>query len=85
MKRIYKIKIEELLQRVVEIEAENVNDAISKMCRRLHHPPRGARGADSPAFAGEGYKVVVPTVAAASAGIPHPLPLQLSKTGQVQP
>ena len=34
----------------------------------LHHAPRGARGADSPAFAGEGYKVVVPTVAAASAG-----------------
>jgi hypothetical protein len=36
--------------------------------RRLHHAPGGARGADSPAFAGEGYKVVVPTVAAASAG-----------------
>ena len=34
----------------------------------LHHAPGGARGADSPAFAGEGYKVVVPTVAAASAG-----------------
>lgn len=30
MKRIYKIEIEELLQRVVEIEAENVNEAISK-------------------------------------------------------
>ena len=30
MKKIYKIEIEELLQRVVEIEAENVNDAISK-------------------------------------------------------
>ena len=28
MKRIYKIEIEELLQRVVEIEAENVNEAI---------------------------------------------------------
>jgi hypothetical protein len=34
----------------------------------FHHAPGGARGADSPAFAGEGYKVVVPTVAAASAG-----------------
>ncbi len=34
----------------------------------LHHAPGGARGADSPAFAGEGYKVVVPTVAATSAG-----------------
>ena len=36
----------------------------------LFHPcgRAGARGADSPAFAGEGYKVVVPTVAAASAG-----------------
>ena len=34
----------------------------------LHHAPGGARGADSTAFAGEGYKVVVPTVAAASAG-----------------
>ena len=41
---------------------------VAQVCRRLHHPPRGARGADSPAFAGEGYKVVVPTVAAASAG-----------------
>ena len=30
MKRIYKIEIDELLQRVVEIEAENVNEAISK-------------------------------------------------------
>lgn len=30
MKRIYRIEIEELLQRVVEIEAENVNEAISK-------------------------------------------------------
>ena len=30
MKRIYKIEIEELLQRVVEIEAENVNESISK-------------------------------------------------------
>lgn len=30
MKRIYKIEIEELLQRVVEIEAENVNEAICK-------------------------------------------------------
>jgi hypothetical protein len=29
--------------------------------RRLHHAPGGARGADSPAFAGEGYKVVVPS------------------------
>ena len=28
MKRIYKIEIEELLQRVVEIEAENVNEAV---------------------------------------------------------
>lgn len=28
MKRIYKIEIEKLLQRVVEIEAENVNEAI---------------------------------------------------------
>ena len=28
MKRIYKIEIEELLQKVVEIEAENVNEAI---------------------------------------------------------
>ena len=28
MKRIYKIEIEELLQRVVEIESENVNEAI---------------------------------------------------------
>ena len=28
MKRIYKIEIEELLQRVVEIKAENVNEAI---------------------------------------------------------
>lgn len=28
MKRIYKIEIEELLQRVVEIEIENVNEAI---------------------------------------------------------
>ena len=28
MKRIYKIEIEELLQRVIEIEAENVNEAI---------------------------------------------------------
>ncbi len=28
MKRIYKIEIEELLQRVVEIETENVNEAI---------------------------------------------------------
>ena len=28
MKRIYKIEIEELLQRVVEIEEENVNEAI---------------------------------------------------------
>jgi hypothetical protein len=43
-------------------------DVVAQVCRRLHHPPRGARGADSPAFAGEGYKVVVPTVAAASAG-----------------
>ena len=30
MKRIYKIEIEELLQRFIEIEAENVNEAISK-------------------------------------------------------
>lgn len=28
MKKIYKIEIKELLQRVVEIEAENVNEAI---------------------------------------------------------
>lgn len=28
MKRIYKIEIEELLQRVVEIEAENIEQAI---------------------------------------------------------
>jgi hypothetical protein len=35
--------------------------AVSTMRRVVH-------GADSPAFAGEGYKVVVPTVAAASAG-----------------
>ena len=41
---------------------------VAQVGRRLHHPPRGARGADSPAVAGEGYKVVVPTVAAASAG-----------------
>ncbi len=34
----------------------------------LHHAPGGARGADSPAFAGESDEVVVPTVAAASAG-----------------
>lgn len=32
MKRIYKIEIEELLQRVVEIEAENVNEG--RICTR---------------------------------------------------
>jgi hypothetical protein len=41
---------------------------VAQVCRRLHHPPRGARGADSTAFAGESDEVVMPTVAAASAG-----------------
>ena len=41
---------------------------IRKVCRRLCHAPGVARGADSPALAGEGYEVVVPAVGAAGAG-----------------
>ena len=38
------------------------------MRRRLYHAPGVARGADTPAFAGEGHKVVVRAVSAAGAG-----------------
>jgi CheY-like chemotaxis protein len=38
---------------------------VAKMCRRLHHAPRVAGWADSTAFAGEGHKVIVSTVATA--------------------
>ena len=41
---------------------------IGEVCRRLYHAPRVARGADSTAFAGEGYQVVVPTIVTAGAG-----------------
>ena len=35
---------------------------VGEVRRRLHHAPRVARGADTPAFAGIGHKVVVPAV-----------------------
>ena len=35
---------------------------------RLHHAPCVARGADPTIFAGEGHKIVVPTVTTASEG-----------------
>ncbi len=41
---------------------------VAQVCRRLHHPPRGARGADSTAFAGESDEVVMPAILATSAG-----------------
>ena len=41
---------------------------VSEVCRRLHHAPGVARGADTPAFAGKGHEVVVPAVSAAGAG-----------------
>jgi hypothetical protein len=41
---------------------------IRQVRRRLHHAPGVAGGAHSPAFTGEGDKVVVPTVIAASPG-----------------
>ena len=41
---------------------------IGQVRRRLHHAPRVARGADTPAFAGEDHKVVVRAVSAAGAG-----------------
>jgi hypothetical protein len=43
-------------------------DVIGEMRRRLHHAPRVARGADTPAFAGEGHEVVVRAVSAAGTG-----------------
>ena len=41
---------------------------VCEVRRRLHHAPCIARGADTPAFAGEGYEVVVSTVITAGAG-----------------
>ena len=41
---------------------------IREVRRCLHHTPGVARGADSPAFAGEGHKVVIPAVITAGAG-----------------
>lgn len=38
---------------------------VGKVRRRLGHAPRGARGADTPALAGEGHKVVVPAIVTA--------------------
>ncbi len=35
---------------------------VAEVRRRLHHAPGVARGADTPAFAGIGHKVVVPAV-----------------------
>jgi hypothetical protein len=43
-------------------------DEIRQVRRRLHHAPGVARGADDPAFAGEGDKVVVPAVTTACVG-----------------
>ena len=43
-------------------------DVVSEVRRSLHHAPCGARGADTTAFAGKSHEVVVPAVAAASAG-----------------
>ena len=43
-------------------------DVIGQVRRRLHHAPRVARGADTPAFAVEGHEVVVRAVSAAGAG-----------------
>ena len=43
-------------------------DVICEVRRRLHHAPGVARGADTPAFAGEGHKVVVRAVSAAGTG-----------------
>ena len=41
---------------------------IGKVRRRLHHAPRIARGADAPAFAGEGDEVVVTTIVTPGSG-----------------
>ena len=35
---------------------------VAQVRRHLCHAPRGARVADAPALAGEGHKVVVPTI-----------------------
>ena len=37
-------------------------DVVRQVCRRLHHAPGVARGADATAFAGIGHEVVVSTV-----------------------
>jgi hypothetical protein len=37
-------------------------DVVAKVCRRLHHAPRVARGAHATAFARIGHEVVVPAV-----------------------
>ncbi len=41
---------------------------IAEVCRRLHHAPGVARGADAAALAGIGHKVVVPAVIAPGPG-----------------
>jgi hypothetical protein len=41
---------------------------VGEVCRRLGHAPRVARGADAPAFAGEGDQEVVSAVVAAGTG-----------------
>ena len=43
-------------------------DVVGQVCCRLHHAPCIARGADAPAFAGEGDKVVVSTIVAPRPG-----------------
>lgn len=40
---------------------------IRQVCRRFHHAPRVARGADAPAFAEAGNEVVVPAATTAGA------------------
>jgi hypothetical protein len=42
-------------------------DGIHQVCSRFRHAPRGARGSDAPAFAGEGHQKVAPAVVAAGA------------------
>ena len=41
---------------------------VAQLRRRLGHAPRGARGADAPAFAGEGHQKIVAAVTTACAG-----------------
>ncbi len=41
---------------------------IAELCRRLHHAPGVARGADAPAFAGIGHEVVVPAIVKPGSG-----------------